>query len=81
MDDASDPLNLLEQKVIKPLSGQPCEMTTAAEGTRIDPPEELVEGNVADIQLRELTPNIIFLKLHLQRKHISVNKRTRILEM
>lgn len=81
MDDTSDPLNLLEQKVIKPLSRCPCEMTTAAEGTRIDVPEELVEGNVADIQLRELTPHIIFLKLHLQKKYISVNKRARILEM
>lgn len=34
MDDTSDPLNLLEQKVIRPLSAHSCETPTTTEGTR-----------------------------------------------
>ncbi len=43
MDDTFDPLNLLEQKVIRLLSEHSCEMTTTAGRTRTDLQEQLVE--------------------------------------
>ena len=43
MDDTSDPLNLLEQKVIRPLSERSRNMLTTAERTRADLQEQLVE--------------------------------------
>lgn len=43
MDGTSDPLNLLEQKVIRPLSEHSCKMPTTAERTRTNLQEQLVE--------------------------------------
>ncbi len=46
MDCTSDPLNLLEQKVIRPLSEHSCKMPTTAERTRTDLEEQLVEDTL-----------------------------------
>lgn len=58
MDDMSDLLNLLEQKVIIPLSEHSCMMTTAAERTRTDP-QELVVMDTQNPLTREETLQVV----------------------
>lgn len=54
IDDTFDPLNLLEQKVIRLLSERSCEMTPTAERTRTDHQEQLVEDKQNPLNRKEM---------------------------